>query len=318
MENEMKAIPISVLLPAYNGMPYLVEAVDSILAQTFRDFELVIVNDGSTDDTAAYLDGLTDPRVRVLHQPNRGLSFALNAGLELCQGEFTARMDADDVAHEERLAEQVRYLLAHPEVGLLGTQIRPLGPARAGRTTHLPLTMPLIEKALLDCRHALCHPSVMFRTELVKELGGYWPEQLGEEWDLFLRVGERSELANLNRALLLYRVHGGSINGKRQKELRQHLAYAVDCALSRRQARPRLSYHEFLAQHATRPAFTRFTETLDLFALRQYRRAQTEILGHRPWQGYVRLAAAAACSPKSTTHRIARTVRSLVGKFSRH
>jgi glycosyltransferase involved in cell wall biosynthesis len=90
--------PVTILMAVYNGMPYLTEAIDSVLNQTLKDWELLIIDDGSKDDSAAYLDSLTDPRIRVVHQANRGLAGALNRGLELCETEFLGRLDADDVA----------------------------------------------------------------------------------------------------------------------------------------------------------------------------------------------------------------------------
>jgi len=112
---------LTVLLPVYNGMPYLPEAVDSVLAQTFADFRLLVLDDGSTDGTAAYLGGIDDPRVDVVHQENRGLGATLNRGIGLCETEYLARMDADDVACPDRLKLQVDYMERHPAVAMLGT-----------------------------------------------------------------------------------------------------------------------------------------------------------------------------------------------------
>ena len=97
-------------MPVHNAMPYLKEAVQSILAQTFPSFKFLIINDGSTDGSAAFLESLRDSRIQLIHQPNRGLGFTLNKGLEYCKTEFIARMDADDVSLPNRLAEQLTFL----------------------------------------------------------------------------------------------------------------------------------------------------------------------------------------------------------------
>src|SRR3972149_8043921 len=128
---------VTVLMTVYNGMPYLPPAVDSVFAQTLRDWRLVIVNDGSTDGTADYLSALGDPRVPVLHQENQGTAAAANHGLAHCDTEFVARMDSDDVSLAARLEKQRDFLQAHPEVGLVGTQVAPLGARRAGRSLRL-------------------------------------------------------------------------------------------------------------------------------------------------------------------------------------
>ena len=106
---------ISILMAVYNGMPYLPEAVRSIRAQTFEDWTFVIIDDGSSDGTADYLDGLDDPRIRVTHQENQGLGAALNRGLELCDTEFLARMDSDDIAYPTRLQEQLDFSARIPK-----------------------------------------------------------------------------------------------------------------------------------------------------------------------------------------------------------
>lgn len=299
-------------MPVYNGMPYLPKAVESIVNQTFQDWELVLVNDGSTDGTRAYVESLQDQRIKPVHlESNRGLTGALNAGLEHCRGDYTARMDGDDICLPDRFQLQVDYLQRQPEVGLVGGQFIPLGERRSGRLVKLPLTSHELEDALFNNRHAICHPTAMFRTQLVRDLGGYWEPSLGEEVDLFLRVAEHSQLANLDQPVLLYRVHGGSLNGRRLREMHQHFAYAVHSARCRRQGSPPLEMQAFLNQHEQRSIFQRLPERLDFFALAQYQSARINILGSNPLLGYLKMAAAATCSPRLTTHRILRAFRGL-------
>lgn len=299
---------VSVLLAVHNGMPYLPAAVESIRDQDLASWQLVIVNDGSSDGTADYLDRLDDRRVEVLHQPNRGLAAALNCGLQVCRGEYLARMDADDVADQQRLAAQVQYLDQHPEVGLLGTQLQPLGPRGPGKASSLPLDHAAIDRALLGGWHAICHPTIMCRTDLLRQLGGYWANGLGEEIDLFLRFGELARLANMDRALLHYRVHGASLNSTRRQELRLHISYAIHCAQRRRQGSDPLSLEQFSASLANRPWWQRTAEWFDSLALQQFQAGQYELLSGRTLRGYTRLATAAACSPARSWNRLARTL----------
>ena len=190
-----------VLIAVHNGMPYLPEAIESIRAQTYTDWRLVIVNDGSTDATTEYLNGLqADKRIVVLNQANAGLGPALNRGLEACTSEFVARLDSDDIAHRSRLEEQVAYLRKHPNVGLLGTQIERMGDVRIGSRSVLPCDHESIMDQLLKGAVAMYHPALMCRTTLLKQIGGYWNHRLpAEDWDMWLRMADVSRLANLDR-----------------------------------------------------------------------------------------------------------------------
>src|SRR5687768_15279009 len=119
---------VSVVMPAYNAGAYLRDAVNSILEQTFRNFEFIIINDGSSDETASILQEFerVDSRMRVFHQENQGMIAALNRGCRAARGEYIARMDADDVSHVDRLERQLDYMIRRPHIGILGTWIRKL------------------------------------------------------------------------------------------------------------------------------------------------------------------------------------------------
>ncbi len=136
---------VTVLMPVYNGMPFLSKAVDSILNQTFEDIICLIIDDGSTDGSIEYLNSLDDVRVRIIHLKNKGIGASLNIGLSHCETEFLARMDADDIAPRKRLETQLAYLSTHEDVGLLGTQIAYLG--RGGRS-GFPSSLPLKHEAI--------------------------------------------------------------------------------------------------------------------------------------------------------------------------
>jgi len=288
---------LTILMPVYNAMPYLPEAVDSIRRQTLRDWRFVILNDGSTDGTARYLDQLNDPRIRVLHGPNVGLGPALNRGLQLCTTEFLARMDGDDIAHPTRLEEQFALLRRRPEVGLVGTQIERFGETRTGSRSLLPCDHSSIVSHLMDGRAALYHPTVMCRTKLMKEIGGYMFDSAAQDWDMLLRMGERAELANLDRVLLSFRVHAGSVTVTKMAEAHSRIASACECARRRQSAAPAIDYEEFMAAR-------RAAEAVEVYARRQYRLAVGEMLGSRPVLGRLRLAWAATCSPRLTRRRV--------------
>lgn len=211
---------VSVLLPVHNGGQYIETAVRSILTQTFRDFELLILDDGSTDGTAAILARLStaDERIRVISRENRGLVASLNELLGQARGRYCARMDADDVALPRRLERQVHYLNTHPDVVLLGGQIELIdaGSRRLG-VVGQPLTHEEIEDCHLRGHTSICHPAAIFDQAKVQLLGGYRSELFpAEDLDLWLRLGEVGCVANLDELVLQYRIHDQSISSLNQ------------------------------------------------------------------------------------------------------
>src|SRR6476659_8731511 len=239
---------VSILMPVYNGMPYIRQAFDSVLQQTFADWQCVVVNDGSTDGTRDFLATLGDNRFVVLHQENGGISAAVNHGLQHCTGQYIARLDADDIAVPTRLAEQVAFLDAHPEVALVGSQVVPMGSHGAGSSLKLPTEHDAIMSDLIAARHAVAHSSVMMRTDVLREIGGYWSLSFGEEYDLMLRIGEVAQLANLDSVLLQYRVHQASMNGSAMRRMRTSVLYACESARRRQVGMPPNSFDDFQAR----------------------------------------------------------------------
>jgi len=297
---------VTVLMTVYNGMPFLREAVQSVFDQTLTDWRCVIVNDGSTDGTRDFLESIRDDRFLILHQDNAGIAAAMNHGLEHCETAYVARLDADDVAVPTRLAEQIEFLDRHPDVGLVGAQVVPLGQRRLGASLKLPLDHDAIMSALIEGRHAVVHSSIMLRMALLRELGGYWTLPMGEEYDMMLRMGEVSRLANLDRVLLLYRVHPGSLTANAMRLARFRIALACELARRRQSGLPPITPEDFQAQRDRRPWWRRAAESIDVHARLQYRLAVAEIYGHRPFVGRARLAWAALCAPRLTLERLAR------------
>lgn len=300
------AIKLSVLMTVYNGMPYLPDAVQSILCQDFTKFEFVIVDDGSTDGTAFYILQLQDPRIVYLRQENGGTAAAANLGLTSCRGEYLARMDADDIALPTRFSKQVKFLDEHAEIGFLGTQVAPLGEARVGRSLILPSTNKAIVESLFKGKHALCHPTLMMRTQLLKQIGGYWKLKLVDDWDMMLRMTEITNAHNLDEVLHHYRVHRGSLNGSKMRQLRFAVDYCIDSAVRRKENRSAISVTEFREALAKRPFVRQLVDSIDIYSRSQYRLAVAEILGNARLIGYARLMVAALCQPGLAFARVKR------------
>jgi glycosyltransferase involved in cell wall biosynthesis len=210
----MKAPLVSVLLPVYNRADSVGEAVASILRQTFRDFELIAINDGSTeDDTASVLDALArasgDDRLRVVHlDRNRGLAGALNHGISLARGRYIARQDDDDVSLPGRLEAQVRFLEANPRCALLGTRADIwIGAAPTGRHHDHPSDNATLQFDLLT-GNPFVHSSVMIRRSVLDTVGVYSTDparQPPEDYELWSRIARQFEIANLPERLVIYR-----------------------------------------------------------------------------------------------------------------
>ncbi|MCG3772759.1 MAG: putative glycosyltransferase EpsE [Nitrosomonadaceae bacterium] len=202
---------VSILMPVYNGERFLREAIDSVLRQTCRDFELLILNDGSTDASRTIVNSYTDSRIRLIdNEQNRGLPATLNRGLAEASSGLIARQDADDLSFPTRLAKQVEFLSHHPDVALVGTQARFIdergysnGSILRRACSHDSIKWDL----LFD--NSFTHSSVMFRKEVIQgEFGGY-DETFSrcEDYDLWSRVAMRHRVANLRETLVSYRLH---------------------------------------------------------------------------------------------------------------
>ena len=215
---------VTVVLPVWNGARFLAESASSILGQTFTNLELLIVDDGSTDDTPQTTAGLvrSDDRVTALTVDHRGLAEALNAGLAQTRSRYVARMDADDVALPTRIASQVAALEADPACVAVGcaVQVVDAGAHLLG-DLRFPLGHDAIVEALLTGSPGLCHSAVTYRTEAVIGVGGYRSECFpAEDLDLWARLAAVGELANLPDVLQSYRRHVGAV-GVRLRESQQ-------------------------------------------------------------------------------------------------
>lgn len=211
----MRSTPlVTVLMPVFNGGAYLGDAIESILNQSFRDFEFIIINDGSTDHTSSILHRYErrDGRICIYHQENRGLIASLNRGCSLARGKYVARMDADDISLPERLRKQVQQMEARPEIGVLGTWVEYIDNKSAPQESwRMPTSPGFIGWSLLF-GNCLAHPSVMMRREVLERLGFYKAEALhAEDYDLWIRASVVTRIANIPEVLLQRRVWEESV-----------------------------------------------------------------------------------------------------------
>jgi glycosyltransferase involved in cell wall biosynthesis len=198
----------------HNDRRFVGRAVASVLAQTFRDFELLVLNDASTDGSIEVVEGFRDTRLRIVRNAsNIGLAKTLNVGLAAAEGELVARMDADDISEPTRFERQIAFLDANPSVALVGTWARWIDEDdRPFTAIQFPTDPADIERRLME-ENCIFHPSVMFRRRPIQQLGGYSvAAPLSQDYDLWLRLSEHHALANLPEHLVRYRVHRGQVS----------------------------------------------------------------------------------------------------------
>lgn len=208
-------------MSVYNGADTLAKAIESVLSQSFTDFEFIIIDDGSTDRSpeiiASYVE--KDARIRVITQQNEGLTKALNRGLETCVAPLVARADADDHSLTERLEKQVQFMEEHPEVVLLGSGAHLLNVQGARyQSVSAPADDAAIRKAMRK-RNIFFHSAMMMRTETVRKVGGYDPCFIrSQDYDLWLRLLDEGEGANLVEALIELDQGPGRVSRKQARK----------------------------------------------------------------------------------------------------
>ncbi|WP_439883490.1 glycosyltransferase family 2 protein [Pontibacter sp. MBLB2868] len=207
---------LSVLMPVFNSSAFLSEAIESILQQTFDDFEFLIIDDASTDNSAKIIQSYNDPRIRFYqNDKNLGISETLNRGIALATTPYIARMDADDISYPERLQKQVSYLTAHPECAMVSCRTRVITANKEVvridrfRAEHYYYNLTFI------CW--IYHPTVILRKSAVNEVGNY-TKPYSEDFELFWQISRRYKIHNLDEVLLDYRITGQSLHQVLKKE----------------------------------------------------------------------------------------------------
>jgi glycosyltransferase involved in cell wall biosynthesis len=213
---------VSVAMSVYNGEEYLSASIDSVLTQSFEDFEFIIVDDGSTDRSGEIVRSYTDCRIVLLEQSNQGVATALNHALRFAQGEYVARQDADDISLPERFAREVKFLDAHPEVAVVGTAASLID--RTGRRFSTFMPFERHDRLVKELKRGVCplmHGAVMLRRSALSQCGVYNPVfSHMQDVELWLRLSQYHRLANMREVLYQFRKHDSSITHKALIDLR--------------------------------------------------------------------------------------------------
>lgn len=262
---------ISVLMPVFNAGPFLAAAIESIFAQTFEDFEFIIVDDGSYDGSQSLIEEYArrDSRIKVLlNEKNIGIADTLNKGLRVCRGEYIARMDADDVSHPKRFELQVAFMDKNPDVGVSGTWYTVFG--HASGTHRNPLTDAEIKIHHLFRDSAIGHPTVIFRRRLIEQTGITFASRDFPAEDLWfwIRLGFVAKFANLPELLLNYRTHQNQVSETRRSLQQSKAAEAQVFFASRLLGRPLTELEK--NSHSVLTGRSSVTDGLELERVRDY------------------------------------------------
>lgn len=203
---------VTVLMSVYNSEDFLAEAIESILNQTFKNFEFLIINDGSKDKSESIIKKYQDPRIRLISRENKGLTYSLNEGLKLAKGEYIARQDSDDISVKIRLQKEVEFLDSHLDFGMAGSNYTIID--ETGKklvTTNIFTHHDDLKMALITCNQ-FGHGSVMMRKSVLEEVGGY-DKAVGtvEDYDLWTRISRKSKVCNFEQPLYLWRKSDESV-----------------------------------------------------------------------------------------------------------
>jgi glycosyltransferase involved in cell wall biosynthesis len=296
---------LTVLMSVYNGLPHLTEAIKSILYQTLKDFTFLIIDDGSTDGSSEYLDTIIDPRVQIIHQNNQGLGAALNRGMSLIETEYVARMDADDIALPRRLENQINYLRANNEIGMLGCRFAfTIDGSHYDAQPPLPLSHNEIIDVIMRGGHSISHVTIMFKLDAALRIGGYRINGVGQDWDFFLRMGEVSKLANLNDVLQLVRIHSNSYAWKNVEKTILGQRFAIACKERRRKGLREPNITVFTTEWERRNRVKHLHTRLQCVSAVNYRKYIYARLSNHKFAAFLRLFIAGISSPSRVILRL--------------
>ncbi len=228
---------LSVIMSVYNGEKYLNEAIDSILNQTFKDFEFIIIDDASSDKTLSIIKQYNDKDKRIVliqNEKNIGLTKSLNKGIKLAKGDYIARMDADDVSKNERFQYQIDFLQRNQDITIVGTYMAFID--KNGKKFKIWKTPLDHENIREELKHgsAFCHGSVMIRRDAMLQIEGYREKiKYSEDYDCWLRLTELYKGANINKILYLYRTIPEAISKNKLSEMTSYCLLAYELSIER-------------------------------------------------------------------------------------
>lgn len=294
---------LSVILPIYNGMPYLRDSINSLLNQTFHNFVVYAIDNGSTDGTQEYISGLKNPQIIYIRLKEKNFVKALNVGLDLVNTPFVARMDSDDISHPSRFEKQIKFLEKNDKIKLVGSNGQYINTAN---NRHLDINVPLsheeIIQSMLKSRNAIIHASIMFRYDIIRLYGKYDTNYFPcEDYELFLRIGDKIKFANIPDRLYQFRITENSILAKSIKESIK-LYYHISSKYSPK-------YNNSIYDINTKYFQLNIWQELDVISLSIYRKGLNYYLNKNKIIGYYYFLIASFINPSRLFYAIKKKMK---------
>lgn len=306
---------ISVVMPTYNASKFVGEAVESILNQTYKEFELIIVDDGSTDNTVEIVNRYAqqDNRIRFFKAEHGGASRARNIAIEAVKYPWIAIMDADDIALPQRLEKQINAARANPKVVAWGAAVHHMN--SEGKILSVSTLGPKTEEDFYKMRQEghvvnLNHPTALLNKEIVLKVGGYNPDFLAEDLELLDRMAQYGPILATPEPLVLYRVHSQSISMQRFFLQRQCMRYVRARHLARLAGKSEPTFEEFIAERQQRSWFVRLKDKLNTYGIFYYRKAGLLVCEKQYLSGSYYLTMSCILNPEYSIRRVWKQVLS--------
>ncbi|MGA3131272.1 MAG: glycosyltransferase family A protein [Terracidiphilus sp.] len=304
---------LTITLPVYNGMPYLKDAVESILAQTYDNFRFLIIDDGSRDGSTEYLKSIKDPRVDLIVRENRGLGATLNQLFAESETEYVVRMDSDDKCAPDRLTRIRAFIESNDDFVMAGSDQAFLVGTKTLKAAPRPTDHESIRRLLLKKRPGILHPTVVVRRDAWERIGGYRLSGAGEDLDFCLRMCDIGRVTNIPEVLYYYRLHATSLSNSRRREINYGYDYGIACALARKRGEIEPDPESYRQRWNSRSIPLRVAETFGNLGQYLYRLSLVRGLEGRRLTSIAFMVLAASVQPRTTTDRLvqiaARAVR---------
>lgn len=297
-------LSVTVLVPVHNGAAHLCETVDALLAQTFTEFELLCIDDGSTDNSFELLASYRDSRLRVLRQAQAGLSNTLNRGISEARGIFIARNDQDDISLPHRLERQLDFFKSHPDVDCLFSKYIKAGAKKARAENYRPGTPQALILEVGRSQIPQHGSSMMARRTVLQASGGYRQDYYpADDWDLQLRLVEKYDVRLLEESLVIYRYHLGANTYPTFQRMMQNGRWAFQNHQLRLAHRGEISREQFLRGERESPILQRLRHRLYGLARLNMRKASQADLDGSPISAALFATLAALCDPAYVIRR---------------
>jgi glycosyltransferase involved in cell wall biosynthesis len=310
---------LTITLPVYNGMPYVEDAVESILAQTHDDFHFLIIDDGSRDGSTEYLKSINDSRVHLIVRENRGLGATLNQLFAESETEYVVRMDSDDVCAPDRLQKMVAFIDSNNDFVMAGSDQAFLVDGKTLKAAPRPTDHENIRRLLLKKRPGILHPTVVVRRDAWARVGGYRLSGAGEDLDFCLRMCDVGKVTNIPEVLYYYRLHAKSISSSRRREINYGYDFGVACALARERGQTEPDPETYKLHWNARSIPSKVADSFTNLGQHFYRLSLVRRIEGRKLTSAALMVAAASVQPRTAADRLmqiaARAVRQRESKL---